>query len=477
MDFGAGEGRRRDVEDDGGTVVTYRDLSFWFDSLAESGADALEPRAALPGDRDADVAIIGGGLTGLWTAYYLAKARPALRIVVLEKRIAGFGASGRNGGWCSALFPASAGALERRHGRDAAVAMRRAMVDTVDEVGRVAEAEGIDCDFVRGGTLAFARSPLQLREAAAEVADAARFGVDRLELRRGDDIPSGAAGAIGAAFDPACARVQPAKLVRGLADTVEGLGVAIFEDTEVLDWAEHRVTTTRGTVSAPVVVVATEGYGATLPRTRRRILPLYSLMIATEPLAEETWAEIGIEHGHTFTDYRHLLIYGQRTADNRFAFGGRGARYHWGSSIRPDYDRVPHVFEHLRKTLVDLFPAAKGAAVTHRWGGPLGVPRDWHAAASFDRASGIAFAGGYVGDGLSTTNLAGRTLADLILGRDSELTRLPWANHVSPDWEPEPLRFIGSNLGLAAMGAADVEERITGHASVVAKLMGPLVGH
>ncbi|HAM25470.1 MAG TPA: FAD-dependent oxidoreductase, partial [Microbacteriaceae bacterium] len=289
--------------------------------------------------------------------------------------------------------------------------------------------------------------------------------------------PHGAAGAFGATFDPACARLQPAKLVRGLARAVERLGVTIFEQTEVLDWAPHRVMTARGTVAAPVVVVATEGYGAALPKTRRRILPLYSLMIATEPLSEETWREIGIEHGQTFTDFRHLLIYGQRTADNRFAFGGRGARYHWGSSIRPGYDNVPHVFEHLRRTLVNMIPAASGAAVTHRWGGPLGVPRDWHAAATFDRASGIAFAGGYVGDGLSTTNLAGRTLTDLILDRDTELTRLPWANHVSPDWEPEPLRFIGSNLGLAAMGTADVEERVTGRSSVVAKLMGPLVGH
>jgi glycine/D-amino acid oxidase-like deaminating enzyme len=465
------------ISDAEARAVSHRDLSFWFDSLAESGTDDLAPRAALPGDLDADVAIVGGGLTGLWTAYYLARAAPTLRIAVLEKTIAGFGASGRNGGWCSALFPASAEALERRHGRDAAVAMRRAMVETVDEVGRVVAAERIDCDFVRGGTVAFARSDVQLRAARAEAEDAARFGVDLVELWGSDTIPRGAAGAIGATFDPACARVQPAKLVRGLATAVEALGVTIYEGTEVLDWGQHRVTTARGTVTAPVVVIATEGYGATLPKTRRRILPLYSLMIATEPLDDDAWREIGIEHGQTFTDFRHLLIYGQRTADNRFAFGGRGARYHWGSSIRAGYDSVPHVFDHLHKTLVDLFPAASDAAVTHRWGGPLGVPRDWHATATYDRASGIAFAGGYVGDGLSTTNLAGRTLTDLILERDTELTGLPWANHSSPDWEPEPLRFIGSNLGLAAMGAADVEERLTGRASVVAKIMGPLVGH
>jgi glycine/D-amino acid oxidase-like deaminating enzyme len=344
------------ISDEEGGVVPYRDLSFWFDSLAESGADDLAPRASLPGDIDTDVAIIGGGLTGLWTAYYLARADPALRITVLEKRIAGFGASGRNGGWCSALFPASAASLARRHGRDAAIAMRRAMVETVDEAGRVAATEGIACDFVRGGTVAFARSAVQLRAARAEVEDAARFGVDLVELWGAERTPHGAAGALGATFDPACARLQPAKLVRGLARAVERLGVTIFEQTEVLDWAPHRVMTARGTVAAPVVVVATEGYGTALPKTRRRILPLYSLMIATEPLSEETWREIGIEHGQTFTDFRHLLIYGQRTADNRFAFGGRGARYHWGSSIRQGYDNVPHVFEHLRRTLVNMFP-------------------------------------------------------------------------------------------------------------------------
>jgi glycine/D-amino acid oxidase-like deaminating enzyme len=207
------------------------------------------------------------------------------------------------------------------------------------------------------------------------------------------------------------------------------------------------------------------------------VLPLYSLMIATEPLPDSFWDEIGIAHGQTFADFRHLVIYGQRTADNRFAFGGRGARYHWGSAIKPGYDRVPRVFEHLRRTLVELFPAAKDAAVTHRWGGPLGVPRDWHATASYDAAKRVAWAGGYVGDGLSTTNLAGRTLAALLTGADDELTRLPWVNHHSPSWEPEPLRFAGANAGMLAMQAADAEERITGRRSVIARVMGPLVGH
>lgn len=454
----------------------YRDVSFWFDSLAASGVDDLEERPPLPGDLEVDVAVVGGGLTALWSVYYLQKLQPELRIAILEKRIAGFGASGRNGGWCSALFPASVTALEKRHGLTAALAMRRAMIDTVDEVGRVVAAESIDCDFVTGGTIAFARSSVQLEAARADVAEAATYGVDALEMWGADRV-SGASDAIGASFDPACARLHPGKLVRALARLVESRGATIFESTEVLDYSAHRVETSRGIVTCDTLIIATEGYGAVIPKTRRRVLPLYSLMIATEPLSDETWDDIGIEHGQTFADYRHLLIYGQRTADNRFAFGGRGARYHWGSSIRDEYDRVPRVFDHLQKTLVDLFPQAQDASITHRWGGPLGVARDWHATASFNRSKRVAWAGGYVGDGLSTTNLAGRTLADLITGASSELTALPWVNHRSPNWEPEPLRFIGSNLGLVAMDAADLEERITRRPSLTARVMGPLTGH
>jgi glycine/D-amino acid oxidase-like deaminating enzyme len=474
-------------------TLDYRGLSFWHDTVPGD----LHQRTPLDGDVHTDVAIIGGGLTGLWAAHYLLARDGRLAITVIEKEIAGFGASGRNGGWCSALFPRSTASLERAHGRSAAIAMRRAMIDTVDEVGRVTAAEGIDCHFVKGGTLAFARSAAQLRSARAEVAEAALYGVDALELRgsggaapgrtrgargsrnTGDPGHSrlGASGALGAVFDPACARLHPARLVRGLAASLERRGVNIVEGTEVTSYAPGAIHTTRGTVYSPVIIQATEGYGAMIAQSHRDILPLYSLMVATEPLPDEFWQRVGIAHGQTFTDFRHLLVYGQRTADNRFAFGGRGARYHWGSAVNASYDRSPTVFEHLRRTLVDLFPDAADAAITHRWGGPLGVPRDWHASVRFDPATGLGSAGGYVGDGLSTTNLAGRTLADLITRTDSSLVRLPWVGHQSPRWEPEPLRFAAANAGLLAMGVADAEERVTGRPSIAARAMGPLVGH
>ena len=467
------------------------------DSLQDSGDDTLARRPGPDGSLQADVCIVGGGLTGLWTAYELTERDPSLHIVVLERDFAGFGASGRNGGWCSALFPKSASALERSYGFDAAVAMRAAMTETVAEVGRVVEREGIDCDYVRGGTVLFARDAVQWQDAKDEVAESARFGVDESELWSADRVRSefgvsGIDGPVhGAVFEPHCARVHPAKLVRGLARVVEQRGVRIFEGTAVTDFAptvvrwEHRSRDENGehgvlragTVRARSVIVATEGYGAQLRGVGRRILPLYSLMIATEPLDDEVWERIGIRHGQTFSDYRNLLIYGQRTADNRFAFGGRGARYHFGSTIRAEYDRVERVFEHLRHTLAELFPDAAGARITHSWGGPLGVARDWHASVSYNPKTGVGFAGGYVGDGLSTTNLAGRTLADLVTGRSSELTRLPWVNHLSPKWEPEPLRFIGANLGLVATDWADREQAVTGKASMIAKLTAPLTGH
>ena len=445
-------------------------VSFWHEAVD------LTPRPALNGDTKVDVAIIGAGLTGLWTAYYLQKNDPSLSILLMDKHVAGFGASGRNGGWASALFPQTTPALVSKYGFERAKALRDAMVGTISEIGRVVADEKIDCDWVHGGTWIYARTALQEKMLRAEVAEAAELGIDHLEWREANEVA--AEGARGATFTPDCARVHPAKLVRRIAEIVESRGATIAEQTEVLSWTKGSVVTNRGTVTAAHIINATEGYGASIPQTKRRVLPLYSLMIATEPLPDAVWDELGIKHGQTFSDGRNLIIYGQRTADNRFAFGGRGARYHWGSSIKPEYDRVEEVFTHLTNTLRDMFPQiADRIVVTHRWGGPLGVPRDWHAHVAYDPTTGLGGAGGYVGDGLSTTNLAGRTLADLIVGKSTELTALPWVGHRSPSWEPEPLRFIGANVGLIGMTIADVEERITGRPSIVAKLLAPLTGH
>ncbi|MDQ3628582.1 MAG: FAD-binding oxidoreductase [Actinomycetota bacterium] len=434
----------------------------------------------MPGPTEADVVIVGAGFTGLWTAYHLSRVAPDCRVTVLEAEVAGFGASGRNGGWCSALFPVSTPALSRRYGRDATLRMARAMQATVREVGAIADAEGIDAHYDRGGTVVLARTPVQLRRAGAEVAASLAAGLAPEDLQMLDAATASAqlagSGVLGGTFTPHCAAIHPARLVRGLARLVESRGVRVHERTPVRAIEAGCVRTDAGDVRAEVVVRATEGYTPSLPGHGRKVAPVYSLMVATEPLPETSWVTLGLDRRQTFSDGRHLVIYGQRTRDGRIAFGGRGAPYHFGSAVRPEHDRDPDVFAALRATLRELLPQLRDVAFTHAWGGPLAVPRDWHASVGLDRATGLAWAGGYVGDGVGTSHLAGATLADLIAGRDTDLVDLPWVGHRSRSWEPEPLRWLGINAGLRAMTAADAEESVTGRTSLLARAVSPLLG-
>jgi glycine/D-amino acid oxidase-like deaminating enzyme len=461
---------------DGGAVSQrgdeYRRLSFWHDTVPGS----LEPGPSLDGDIEADVAIVGAGLTGMWTAYYLSATNPELKIVLCEREIAGFGASGRNGGWCSALFPASLPKLERMAGRESAIAMHRAMQQTVDEVGKVTADEGIDCHWAKGGTVQFARSEAQMQRAKDEVHEARLYGFDEADLRllsasEAQEI-SGMTNVLGAVYTPHCAAIHPARLARGLAGVLRARGVQIYERTEVRQLKQGQVVTATGIVRARHVIRATEGYTAQLSGYKRAVVPVYSLVVATAPLPAPVLEQVGMATRPTFNDLRHMIIYGQRTADGRLVFGGRGAPYHYGSAIQPSFDRVPTVFGALRKTLTELFPGLEEVAITHTWGGPLGIPRDWCASVGHDPATGIGWAGGYVGDGLSTTNLAGRTLAHLITGTDSDLTRLPWVGHRSPRWAPEPFRWLGVNGGLRVMTWADQSEIKTGRPSKAAAAFG-----
>ncbi|HET9729718.1 MAG TPA: FAD-dependent oxidoreductase [Acidimicrobiia bacterium] len=383
-----------------------------------------EPRPSLPHDIDVDVAIVGAGFTGLWTAYALKRNDPSVRVAICERDFAGFGASGRNGGWCSAFF---AGSTEH--------AMRPAMIDTLDEIETTITKEGIDCDWARGGTVSVATTPAHVARLQADLEDDERW-LDPIQSR----ALINCAPNLGGRFSPHCAAIHPFKLVRGLAAVVESRGVPIYERTNVTAIEPGRVVTSHGTVRADVVVRATEAF-----TPGRAYIPIYSLMIATEPLSSEFWADAGLAERATFTDGRHMIIYGQRTADDRIAFGGRGTPYHFGSRIEPAFDTHARVHAALERTLRGLFPKLGDAKITHRWGGAVAVPRDWQPSVGFDRATGMAWAGGYVGDGVATTNLAGRTLADLITGNDSDLVHLPWVDHRSPRWEPEPWRWLGVN--------------------------------
>jgi glycine/D-amino acid oxidase-like deaminating enzyme len=434
----------------------------------------------LDGDDSADVVVVGAGFTGLWTAVHLLGLDPGRRVVVLDAHGVGHGASGRNGGWCSALLPMDPGALVERHGRAATIRFADAMRATVDDITRFCALEGIDADIHKGGTVDLARTAPQEARLRSGLDEARRFGVaDGLEWLDADGASRvcGATSVRGGLFSPHCAVVHPLRLVHGVARTAVRRGAVVHEHTRVTAIEPGLVRTQRGDVRSPIVIRATEGYTAGLPGARRELLPIYSMMVATAPLPADAWAAIGLADRTTFTDGRRGIIYGQRTADGRLAFGGRGAPYHFGSAVRSRFDTDPGVRDRLTETLRSLFPVIHDAEITHHWGGPLGVARDWHCSVRFDRRTGLGSAGGYVGDGVATSYLAGRTLAHLITGVDDDIVRLPWVGHRSRRWEPEPLRWLGVNAGRFAVDRADAAEERLGRASrpwelAVAALLG-----
>ncbi|MER6731328.1 NAD(P)/FAD-dependent oxidoreductase [Streptomyces puniciscabiei] len=436
-------------------------ISFWY---ADDGLPAV--REPLPGDATADVAIVGGGYTGLWTAYYLKKAAPFLRITVLEQKFCGYGASGRNGGW---LYNGIAGRdrYAKLHGREAAVRLQRAMNDTVAEVIAAAEAEGIDADIHQGGVLEVATTPAQLARLKAFHEHELSYGEKDREIYGARETAERIriADAVGSTWTPHGARLHPVKLVKGLAAAVEALGVTIHESTPVTEIRPKHAVTPYGTVRAPYILRCTEGFTAALKGQRRTWLPMNSSMIATEPLTEEQWAGIGWEGRETLGDMAHAYMYAQRTADGRIALGGRGIPYRFGSRTDNDGRTQAATIEALHEILTRFFPALAGVRVEHAWSGVLGVPRDWCATVTLDRSTGLGWAGGYVGSGVATTNLAARTLRDLVQqdsgqGGRTELTDLPWVNHKVRKWEPEPFRWLGVHGMYATYRTADQRERL-----------------
>lgn len=427
----------------------WRGVSLWMDQLEEP----LQPRAPLTEDLQADVAIIGAGFTGLWAAYYLKRQAPALNIVMLEAQIAGFGASGRNGGWLmgnllgedrllSGLTPAArAESFQLLHG-------------IPDEVARVCADEGIDCDLRKGGVLyAAARYPEQERRLRELLDDYRKQGLGEADytwlspqaLREQLNV----ANAYGGLYSPHCATIQPAKLVRGLARVVESLGVRIFEQSPVLRWQAGEATTANARVKADWVVPAVEGYSSELPPLNNHLVAAQSLIVATEPLPADVWSQIGLSHGQAFSENSRQVTYGQRTHDNRLVFGARGG-YRFGGRLRQDFNLTASERALRQQLFGDLFPMLRNVRLTHAWGGNLGVARRFQPHMLADRRQRVALAGGYGGEGVGASNLGGRTLADLILGRDTLLTRQPWAfpdRTIAslPRWEPEPLRWLGYN--------------------------------
>jgi len=430
--------------------------ALWLDRLD------IDRRDPLPGDETADVAIVGGGFSGLWTAYYLRRIAPELRVVVLEKDFCGFGASGRNGGWAVGELAGSFEQYAKRSSKAEALRQARLVFDAVDEIGRVIAAEGIDADYAKGGTIYVARNAPQEQRMRDEIAHvrAQGFTDDEIRLVDADEARTllNATNVRAGIHLAACAAIDPAKLVRGLADAVERAGATIYEQTAVSSIDDGVVRTEHGVVTAPVVVRATEAYSRDLQGERRTMLPVYSRMIATEPLPPDVIAEIGLADRPTFGDTRHMVIYGQRTADDRIAFGAAGLPYQYASRITRAGELHEASHQHVHDVLVDLLPVLADARITHRWGGVLGIPRNWTPGLDFDPDTGRGWLGGYVGEGVAPSNLAGRTMADLITRQHNERTAAPWVGARARAWEPEPLRWLGVRASRAILRRADDHE-------------------
>ena len=442
-----------------------RELSFWFDSL-----DALPDEPRSPWRDTVDVAIVGAGYTGLWTAYYLKRLEPALDIAVYEAERVGFGASGRNGGWCIGLAWGVEELLADAHTRSRGLDLARSLFDTVDEVGRVCQAENIDAHYTKGGSLNVATIPFRAEAMQRRLENLYTLGFNA------DDytwLPADAARRrlnmqpnYGAVHFKHCAAVHPARLVLGLADAVRKRGVTIHEQTPVRAIGPRLLATDRGPVRANTVLRATEGYTASLVGEKRTLLPIHSMVTATEPLPAEIWREIGLERRETFGDGRRVVIYGQRTLDDRLVFGGRGG-YYFGSARRSVPSRSEPRLANVKRLVPQLFPMLKPFRITHAWTGAMGVQRTWRPGVCFDPSTRVGWAGGYVGEGVAASNLAGRIMADLVLDQHTALTTLPWVGDQARRWEMEPLRWLGTKVLEHAAERADADEIATGRPSRV----------
>ena len=436
------------------------DVSFWFDSIGQ-----LPPFEDAPLPPQVDVAIVGAGYTGLWSAYYLKQRDPSLRIAVFEAERVGFGASGRNGGWCVGMAWGVEGLMQNPRTRSRGIGLARALFDTVDEVGRVCQAENIDAHYAKGGTLTVATIPYQVPLLQQHVEHMYQAGFSEADFRWLPADESRARLALtpnhGAVHFRHCAAVHPARLVVGLADVVRRQGTVIYEATPVTAIESGRLLTQRGAVQADAIVRATEGYTDTVAGQRRRIMPLYSMVTATEPLPDDVWQQIGLKERETFGDSRRVVIYGQRTLDNRLVLGGR-AGYYFGSKRRRSIPANDPKVVRVKQLVTKLFPILEGYRITHGWGGLMGVPRHWRPCVQWSPQTRTGWAGGYVGEGVAASNLAGRAMADLVTGRTTELTQLPWINDEARRWEPEPLRWFGAKAIESFGDRADRDEFATG---------------
>ena len=419
------------------------------------------PNPPLAGDIDVDVAIVGGGFTGLSSAYHLKKDQPGLNIALLESQIIGYGASGRNGGFNMTLFGLTLGITAIRFGKEKAKQSHHYMERAVDLLRDLVSELNLDCDYEHPGFLRAATSEKYKKRIMHEIELAHKLGIEGIEWLDKDQTREQVNSDmyIGAWWEPRCGILNPAKLSWSWAETLAPMGIKIFENSPVseIKRGKDKITliTPNGTVKADKVVLATNAWSHFFPKLKSKQIPVWTHIVITEPISDKQFEEIRWHNRQGIEDARNLVHYYRLTADNRLVMGGRDVSVTYGKDMEKDLNE--DVFEGLRKDVAELFPVLKDIKYTDSWGGPVSVPIDMAPALGYAGDERVVYSLGCVGHGVSLTHLNGQTIRDLVLERKTDLTDVFFVNRRTIPWPPEPFR----NLGIKAIvGYMHIEDRI-----------------
>lgn len=435
-------------------MTDYSEKSFW---LGNSGQYVENP--ALAGDLKCDVAIVGGGFTGIATAYYLKKAQPSLKVAVLEGYVIGYGASGRNAGFAMTTFGLMMSLTKMLFGPEKTRQSHRYMERAVDLVGELVEEHKLECDYEKPGFLRIATTPAYVKRIKDEVELVKSLGLTGIDWIEADEVQKRVHSPfyMGAWWEPRCALVNPAKLAREMKRVAVQYGADVYERTPVMEIKRSpqrfTIKTTGGTVSADKIVLATNAYSLAIPELKAMQQPVWTYIVLTEPLTQGQLADMGWEGREGIEDYRNLVHYYRLTPDNRLLMGGRDIVVKYGSCM--DYDMDPHIFAQLERDIVEFYPCLKDIKVTHRWGGPVSIPMDMVPALGYLGDKRAVYSLGCMGHGVSLTHLNGQVMADLLLERKTEWTECFPVNRKVFKWPPEPIRFVGEMAILGYLHAED----------------------
>jgi len=434
--------------------VDFRERSYWLSSREYVPSPPLDKSIAV------DVAIIGGGFTGVSTAYHLKKLEPSLKVAVCESQVVGFGASGRNGGFAMTLFGLTMQITKFRFGEAAVLSAHRYMERAVDYVGELVQEHNLDCDYERPGFLRVATSEKYAERIKEEMALAQRLGIGGIEWIDAETLAKEVKSPLylGAWWEPRCALVNPAKLAWEMKKVAQKHGVEFYENTsveEIRRQGEGFLLKANGNnISCRYLVLATNAYSHLIPQLRRKQVPGFTRIVLTEPLGDRL-KPIGWQNRQGIEDARNLVHYYRLTADNRLLMGGGDIGIAYGHDMEKDREEAN--FQHLEQHVVEIFPSLKSVRFTHRWGGPVAIPVDMAPVLGYLGEDKRAVYGlGYVGHGVAMSHYNGWTLAELLLGRETERTTVFFVNRKTIPWPPEPLRVV---LSLAIRGYMRWEDK------------------